>query len=108
MYNGARTTTDGCAVDGHHGSAEYTYGGKLTENVIQALCRDMLADVLVRAEAEGLVPVLHVHDEVACEVPDWAGAEGLAYLQELMCKLPSWAAGFPVGATGFHGRHYRK
>jgi DNA polymerase len=87
---------------------EHTYGGKLTENVIQALCRDLLAEVLVKTEDAGLAPVLHVHDEAVCEIPANAGAEGLEYLTEIMHDLPEWAHGFPVGAQGHLGRRYRK
>lgn len=83
-----------------------TYGGKLTENLIQALCRDLMADALVRAEAAGLAPVLHVHDEIVCEVP--RGAEGLDVLRRIMLTLPDWAEGFPIGAAGHSGRRYRK
>ncbi len=82
------------------------YGGKLTENVIQALCRDLMADALVSAERAGLAPVLHVHDEIVAEVP--RGAEGLDVLQRIMLHLPEWAQGFPIGAAGHYGRRYRK
>ena len=84
------------------------YGGLLTENVIQGFCRDLLATALVKAERVGLRPVLHVHDEIACEVPIYAGAEGLRLLKHVMCDLPEWAEGFPIGASGDLGRRYRK
>jgi DNA polymerase len=87
---------------------EWLYGGKLTENVIQALCRDLMADALVRAEDAGLCPVLHVHDEIVCEVPANAGAEGLALLRAIMLDVAEWADGFPIGAAGHFGRRYRK
>ena len=46
-----------------------TYGGKLTENVVSAICRDLLAAALVQCECKGLEAVLHVHDEIVIEVP---------------------------------------
>jgi len=87
---------------------EHTYGGKITENLIQALCRDLMADALVRSEAAGLRPVLHVHDEIVCEVPLGALEDGYHELHEITTTLPDWAAGFPIGAAGFHGKRYRK
>lgn len=112
VYNDVRISRDayGRPQLSYHGtkSREHTYGGKLTENVIQALCRDLLAAALVKCEDAGLDPVLDVHDEVVCEVPISAAAEGEAMLDEIMHDLPDWAEGFPVGAAGFVGRRYRK
>lgn len=112
VYNDVRISRDarGRPQLSYHGtkSREHTYGGKLTENVIQALCRDLLAAALVKCEDAGLDPVLDVHDEVVCEVPVSAAAEGEAMLDEIMHDLPDWAEGFPVGAAGFVGRRYRK
>lgn len=87
---------------------EYTYGGKLAENAIQALCRELMAYALVDAEDAGLCPVLTVHDEIACEVDcsqkDLAAAE----LQAIMTRVPEWVSGFPLAAAGFEGLRYRK
>lgn len=112
VYNDVRISRDarGRPQLSYHGtkSREHTYGGKLTENVIQALCRDLLAAALVKCEDAGLDPVLDVHDEVVCEVPISVAAEGEAMLDEIMHDMPEWAEGFPVGAAGFVGRRYRK
>lgn len=95
---------------GGKGKPEWTYGGKLTENVIQAMCRDLLALALVRAEAAGLACVLHVHDELVCEVPLGVdgGATSASLLKRCMLELPEWAEGFPIGAAGHVGVRYRK
>jgi DNA polymerase len=85
---------------------EHLYGGKIAENVIQAMCRDLMADAFVRAERAGLCPVLTVHDEIVADVP--RGREGYAELKQIMLTLPEWAAGFPVGAAGHWGKRYRK
>lgn len=85
----------------------YTYGGKLAENVTQALCRDMLAFALVGVERAGWPIVLHVHDEVVCDVPNepqYSAAE----LERLMCELPEWAEGFPLAAEGQELSRYAK
>jgi DNA polymerase len=111
VYNDAtvhdRDGRPSLAFTGTHGH-EYTYGGKLAENIIQAACRDMMADCLVRAEAAGLCPVLTAHDEIACEVPESAGREAYGELHQIMTNLPECYAGFPTGAAGFYGRRYRK
>lgn len=86
---------------------QYTYGGKLAENVTQALCRDLLANALVTVENAGWPIILHVHDEIVTEVPntpDYTVAE----LERMMCDLPSWATGFPLAAEGAELMRYAK
>lgn len=85
----------------------YTYGGKLAENVTQALCRDLLAYALVNVDAAGWPIILHVHDEIVTEVPNEA-EYSVAKLEEMMCELPSWAAGFPLAAEGAELMRYAK
>lgn len=87
---------------------EHLYGGKIAENAIQAMCRDLLADALVRLEAAGLPVVLHVHDEPVCEVPLAALDRCRSKIGEIMTTLPAWAAGFPPKANVDHGFRYRK
>jgi len=78
------------------------------ENLVQALCRDMLAASMVQCEREGLPVVLHVHDELVCEVPgDRAGA-ALRRMGEIMSVSPAWAPDFPVRVEGYTGYHYTK
>lgn len=86
---------------------QYTYGGKLAENITQALCRDLLAYALVNVDAAGWPIILHVHDEVVCEVPN-EPEYSVAKLEEMMCTLPSWAAGFPLAAEGQELSRYAK
>lgn len=73
-----------------------TYGGSLLENVIQALCRDLLADCMERLEAEGVPVVLHVHDEIVCEVPAADAERAHKTTERIMSEVPAWAAGFPL------------
>ncbi|WKK61209.1 DNA polymerase [Corynebacterium sp. P3-F1] len=82
-----------------------TYGGKLVENVTQAIARDLLADALVRAEAAGVHTVFHVHDEIVAEARDEAEADALV---ELMEEAPAWAAGLPLAAEAETLDFYRK
>lgn len=86
---------------------QYTYGGKLSENVTQALCRDLLAVALVNVDAAGWDIILSVHDEIVCEVPN-EPEYTVAKLEEMMCELPSWAAGFPLAAEGAELMRYAK
>lgn len=86
---------------------QYTYGGKLAENVTQALCRDLLANALVTVENAGWPIILHVHDEIVTEVPN-APEYTVAELERMMCDLPAWAAGFPLAAEGSELMRYAK
>ncbi len=83
-----------------------TYGGKLTENIVQALCRDLMRDAMLRVEPAGYPIVLSVHDELVSEVP--IGFGDLAEFESLMAVTEPWAAGFPLIAEGWRGLRYRK
>lgn len=82
------------------------YGGILWENVIQALCRDLLAHGMMACERAGYPVVLHVHDEGVFEVP--AGTGDPAEVQALMAVLPPWAGGFPLTSAAWRDRRYVK
>lgn len=84
------------------------YGGKLTENLIQAMARDVFAEGLLRCEEAGLNPILTVHDEIVCEVPDYCAKDALEAIIERMTAPPLWAPDLPVGAEGCISDFYRK
>ena len=84
-----------------------TYGGKLTENIVQAVARDLLCNALVNLYRAGYTINFHIHDEVILEVPENSG-KSLEEAISLMCALPGWAEGLPLDAAGFEGRYYRK
>ena len=84
-----------------------TYGGKLVENVVQAVARDVLASGMFRAEAAGYEICLHVHDELITETPD-SDDYSVDELSRLMATNPGWSMGLPLAAAGFETRRYRK
>lgn len=85
----------------------YTHGGKACENIVQALCRDLLAYAMINVERGGYPIVLSVHDELVCETPDTPDYS-VAELERLMCALPEWADGFPLVAEGQELKRYAK
>ncbi|QNO11679.1 DNA polymerase [Escherichia phage vB_EcoS_fFiEco03] len=85
----------------------YTHGGKACENIVQALCRDLLAYAMINVEGGGYPIVLSVHDELVCETPDTPDYT-VAELEKLMCALPEWAEGFPLVAEGQELKRYAK
>lgn len=83
-----------------------TFGGKLTENIVQGTARDLLANALINAANAGYDTVFHVHDEIICEVPNSYGS--VEELCRLMCIKPDWADGLPLNADGFECEYYKK
>jgi DNA polymerase len=83
-----------------------TYGGKLAENVTQAVCRDILAEAIVRVEKTNFPVVGHVHDEILVE--GYFNEEDRMAFETLMCQSPDWAKGFPISAGCWLSRRYRK
>lgn len=84
-----------------------TYYGKLVENIVQAVARDVFMTGMRKAEEAGYSVVLRVHDELVCEVPDDAAFTHEA-LADMMGTNPGWSAGLPLSAAGFEAYRYRK
>ena len=80
-----------------------TYGGKLTENIVQATARDCLAEAIKRLDAAGYDIVAHVHDEIIAE-----GDGPIEEMERIMSEPISWAPGLPLAADGFETEFYRK
>ncbi|MBP1561904.1 MAG: DNA polymerase [Oscillospiraceae bacterium] len=83
-----------------------TYGGKLTENVVQAIARDCLAVTLERLDQAGYKTVMHIHDEAVIDCP--AENANLEDVCELMRQPIPWAPGLLLNADGFVGDYYKK
>lgn len=84
----------------------YTWGGKLTENLVQATARDCLASAMMRLDAAGYRIVMHVHDEVILEMPYGKGS--LEEAVRLMCQPMPWTNGLILNADGYETEFYRK
>jgi len=83
-----------------------TYGGRLVENLVQAIARDCLAESMVRVDKEGYKIAMHVHDEVVLDVP--IGTGSLEHVTTVMGNPISWAPGLPMRAAGFECNFYMK
>jgi DNA polymerase len=85
-----------------------TYGGKLCENAVQAIARDILLNGMTMADDMGFHIFGLFHDELACEEEDsWTGLK-LCDLTWCMSQVPDWAPGLLLGAEGFEGAYYKK
>lgn len=82
-----------------------TYGGKLTENVVQAIARDILGEVLLRARAADLPVVFHIHDEIVVEAPRDRALEEVC---ELFNRAPWWCPDLPLRGAGYSTPYYLK
>ena len=85
-----------------------THGGKLTENIVQAIARDVLADGMLRADDAGMSIVGHVHDEILTETYDDDFDPDYKDLERLMSLPVAWAPDLPLGAEGYSGSYYHK
>ena len=86
--------------------SQIIWGGLLTENVVQATARDLMATAMMALELKGYNVILSVHDEIISEVPDDFGS--LEEMIDIMTRCPSWADGCPINAEGKEGKRYRK
>jgi DNA polymerase len=84
-----------------------TWGGSLTENVVQAVARDVLVEGMVRAEEDDLTVVGHCHDELICEI-DQSYALPIRRMVAAMSADIPWAKGLPLAAEGWEGKRYAK
>ena len=82
-----------------------TWGGKLVENITQAVARDCLAETLIRLRRKGMIAVFHVHDEVIVEVDR---EDDLQTILDVMAQPLDWAPGLPLKGAGFICDYYQK
>lgn len=96
---GSKTTA------GRWGTLE-TYGGKLSENLVQAIARDCLCAAMKRLTDAGYKICAHIHDEVILEMPEGKG--GLDDAVHIMCQNEPWNGGLVMNADGFEAKYYQK
>lgn len=87
---------------------ESTYGGKLVENITQAIARDCLALTLMRLYDNGLPAIMHIHDEAVIEVPKDEADEYLDIVEKTFALPIPWAEGLVLTAAGFTNDYYMK
>ncbi len=83
-----------------------TYGGRLFENVVQAVSADIQAEALVRLEQRGYPVVMHTHDEASAEVPGNFGS--VEEMEGIMSERPAWARWWPLRSAGWRHKRYQK
>ena len=111
-YKNAKIVGDAIVYEGLDATKNWgrvdTYGGKLTENIVQALSRDLLTFTMLRAEEQGAKIAIHVHDEVVCETKQEDAQALLDKLNALMAIPPDWASDLPLKGDGFTAFFYQK
>ena len=98
VYKGVNQTT-------RKWETQESYGGKLTENVTQAIARDCLAESLLRVKNAGFKTVMHIHDEIVVEAEESVTVEELC---DIMGQDIDWAPGLLLKAEGFESYYYKK
>ncbi|USR79856.1 DNA polymerase [Arcanobacterium pinnipediorum] len=105
-WGGTSITYTGTTTARKWGQLE-TYGGKLVENIVQAIARDLLVTGMHAVANAGHQIVLHVHDEIVIDEPTDSGFT-VSDACKLMSTLPAWAEGLPLDADGYECDYYRK
>lgn len=90
------------------GEDEEWFGGKLCENFVSAVSRDVLADAWLKMADKGLRVVMSVHDELVCEVYEGEAQDAYETMKEIMVTGPSWAEGLPLAVEGKITDRYEK
>ena len=104
-----KQTTRGSQIRWHYG---HLWGGSITENIVQACARDLLAYWILEMEKNDLNVILHSHDEIICmlsnEIVEFDASQWLIAMLNIMCTGPEWAAGLPLDAEGELSEVYKK
>lgn len=116
IYNNLRCSQEGLpnggskdvyAYDARREKGIHIYGGKVVENVIQALARNIVGEQMIRISKRYRV-VLTVHDAIMVAVKDEEVEQARAYVEECMRWVPDWACGLPVNCESGVGKSYGK
>jgi len=104
-FDKAQLTYMGVSPQSYKWERQTTYGGKLTENIVQASCFDVMAGAMLEIDLEYPI-VLTVHDEIVSEVLEGRGS--LDGFCDIMATVPKWAEGLPLNVEGWEGLRFRK
>lgn len=109
-YEGSSTDKDDNGKLKYSGGwgRQHAWGGKLFENLIQAIARDCLAEAMINIDKAGYKIIMHVHDEVIVEVPRDSAKKDLHTLESIMSEPIAWAPELLLTADGFITDYYRK
>lgn len=105
-FGGQSLTYEGMSQTKKLWIRQETYGGKLVENIVQAVARDCLADAMLRLDLAGYNIVMHVHDEVVLEMADGTGST--QEVSRIMSQSIPWAKGLPLAADSYESVYYKK
>ncbi|GKX27868.1 DNA polymerase [Vallitalea longa] len=84
-----------------------TYGGKLTENIVQAIARDCLRETMLRLDEVGYKTVMHVHDEVILDTP-YDDKYSMGEVLKIMSEPIEWVPGLLLKGDGYETKYYLK
>jgi DNA polymerase len=102
----AEFTPDGLSIV--YGNRTTLYGGKLCENIVQAIARDILVEAVLRLEDRGYHVLFHVHDEVVVEVEQARAMEAQSAVQDELSRVPAWSVGLPIASEVTTATKYQK
>lgn len=99
LYNKIRISEESGNVSYRLGGIpKYTYGGKIVENITQAVARNLMVEAWVNCIDNGFTPVWSVHDELVFIVPEEDALYACMKIENIMTHVPVWASGLPIGA----------
>jgi len=97
---------EGINQDTKQWGLQETYGGKLVENIVQAIARDCLAEAMLRMDEAGYTIVMHVHDEIVIEAPN--GTASIEEINKIMGLSMPWGKGLLLNGEGYETPYYKK
>ena len=105
-FSGDKITYEGMEQTSKQWKRIDTYGPKLVENIVQATARDCLGITMLRVEEKSFHVVMHVHDELICDVPKGNGS--VEEICDIFAEPIEWAPGLPLKADGYECNYYMK
>lgn len=111
FYHGVQVTHDGISyINQSRKRKVHVWGGLLVENIVQAMCRDILVECMLKCDLLKINPILHVHDEIVCQVPSDRGLlkQAKESFEYVMNTAPKWLPNFPLDTEIEVSNRYHK